>query len=70
VQNTQTVYTVGADNKVQARAVSTGERVGESWIVNQGLAAGDVVIVEGQLRIRPGMLVRPVPYRGAGKNGG
>jgi membrane fusion protein (multidrug efflux system) len=70
VQNTQTVYTVGADNKVQARAVSTGERVGESWIVNQGLAAGDVVIVEGQLRIRPGMLVHPVPYRGAGKNGG
>ncbi len=70
VQSTQTVYTVGPGNKVEARAVSTGERVGESWIVNQGLAAGDRVIVEGQLRVRPGMTVRPLPYRGAGKHGG
>jgi membrane fusion protein (multidrug efflux system) len=70
VQSTQTVYTVGPGNKVQARAVSTGERVGESWIVNQGLVAGDRVIVEGQLRVRPGMTVRPQPYRGTGKHGG
>ncbi|MBZ5586333.1 MAG: efflux RND transporter periplasmic adaptor subunit [Acidobacteriia bacterium] len=72
VQNVQTVFTVGLDNKVQARAVTTGERVGEDWIINEGLEPGDRVVVEGQLRIRPGMAVRPVPYRGprgGGKSG-
>jgi membrane fusion protein (multidrug efflux system) len=63
VQSIQTVYTVGQGNTVEARAVSTGERVGDSWIVNQGLKPGDRVIVEGQIRIRPGMQVSPTPYR-------
>lgn len=63
LQSMQTVYTVGPDNKVQARAVKTSERAGEGWIVEQGLKAGDRVIVEGQLRVRPGMLVRPLPFK-------
>lgn len=63
LQSIQTVYTLSADNKVQARAVKTGERVGEGWIVEQGLRSGDRVVVEGQVRVRPGMVVRPVPYK-------
>jgi membrane fusion protein, multidrug efflux system len=63
LQSMQTVYTVGADNKVQMRAVVTGERVGASWIVQQGLQPGDRVIVEGQLKVRPGIRVQPQPYR-------
>lgn len=66
LQNMQTVYTVGAGNKVEMRAVTTAERVGESWIVQQGLQPGDRVIVEGQLKVRPGMVVNPQPYRGQG----
>jgi len=65
VQSMRTVFTLGADNKVLARAVQTGERVGENWIVTQGLEPGDRVIVEGLLRIRPGMVVHPEPYRPA-----
>ncbi|HWB84704.1 MAG TPA: efflux RND transporter periplasmic adaptor subunit [Bryobacteraceae bacterium] len=67
VQSVQTVYTVGADNKVQVRAVRTGERVGESWIIEEGLKPGESVIVEGQLRVGPGMAVRPEPYRPEGE---
>lgn len=69
LQNLQTVYTVGPDNKVQARPVRTGARVGELWIIEEGLRAGDRVIVEGHLRVRPGAAVRPLPYRpeGAGE---
>jgi len=63
LQNMQTVYTVGPDNKVQARPVTTAERVGEQWVIEQGLKPGDRVIVEGQLKVRPGALVQPLPYR-------
>jgi membrane fusion protein (multidrug efflux system) len=62
VQSLQTVYTAGSDNKVEARAVKTGERVGDNWIVEQGLKPGDSVIVEGQMRIRPGAPVTARPF--------
>jgi membrane fusion protein (multidrug efflux system) len=64
LQNMQTVYTVGPGNKVELRPVITAERVGESWIVTQGLKPGERVIVEGTLRVRPGMAVSPGPFKG------
>jgi membrane fusion protein (multidrug efflux system) len=69
LQSEQTVLTVGAGNVVELRPVTTAERVGENWIVQQGLKPGDRVIVEGQLRVRPGARVTPVPYRAAGTEG-
>jgi membrane fusion protein (multidrug efflux system) len=63
LQNLQTVYTLGPDNKVQSRPVRTGPRVGERWVIEEGLRPGDRVIVEGQLRVRPGALVEALPYR-------
>ncbi len=69
VQSMQTVYTVGAANKVEAHAVTTRERVGDDWIVEQGLKPGDKVIVEGQLRIRPGMPVTTKPFQQERKGG-
>jgi membrane fusion protein (multidrug efflux system) len=67
MQSTQTVFTVGAGDKVEAHAVKTGERVGQDWIIEQGIKPGDKVIVEGQLRIRPGMPVHATPYRASVK---
>jgi membrane fusion protein, multidrug efflux system len=63
LQSEQTVFTVNASNRVELRAITTAERVGENWIVQQGLKPGDRVIVEGQLKVRPGMQVTPRPYR-------
>jgi membrane fusion protein, multidrug efflux system len=63
LQNLQAVYTVGPDNKVQARPVTTAERVGDQWVIDQGLKPGDRVVVEGQMKVRPGALVQPAPYR-------
>jgi membrane fusion protein (multidrug efflux system) len=65
LQSTQAVFIVGTANKVESRAVTTAERVGDAWIVTQGLKPGDRVIVEGQLRVRPGMAVNPRPYQPA-----
>jgi membrane fusion protein (multidrug efflux system) len=59
LQSIQTVYVVGAGNKVAVRPVKTGSRVGELWVIEQGLQPGDRVIVEGQLRVRPGVTVEP-----------
>jgi len=63
LQNIQTVYTLSAADQVELRPISTAERSGEDWIVTQGLKPGDRVIVEGQLKVRPGMNVHPQPYR-------
>jgi len=62
LQSMQTVYAVGPDNKAAMRPIVTGNRVGELWIVEQGLQPGERIVVEGQLRVRPGALVRPQPY--------
>ncbi len=63
LQNMQTVYGVGPDNKVQARVVTTGPRVGELWVIEQGLKPGDRIIVDGQLKVRPGSSVQAQPYK-------
>ena len=62
-QSIQVVYTLSAQNKVEVRPVKTGERVGNHWIVEQGLRSGDRVVVEGVLTVRPGATVRPTAYK-------
>jgi membrane fusion protein (multidrug efflux system) len=57
LQSMQTVYTVGPDNTVQVKAVTAGDRVGNSWLIEKGLAPGDRVIVEGLQKVRPGSKV-------------
>ncbi len=62
-QSLQVVYVVGPGNKVESRPVKTGPRVGESWLIEQGLNPGDRVVVEGLLTIRPGIAVTPKPWQ-------
>jgi membrane fusion protein (multidrug efflux system) len=45
------------------KPVTTGDRVGNSWIVERGLKPGDRVVVEGQQKVRAGSKVQPQPYR-------
>jgi len=63
LQSVQTVYTVGAGDKIEVKTVTTGDRVGSSWIIEKGLQPGDRVVVEGQQKVRPGSKVQPQPYR-------
>jgi membrane fusion protein (multidrug efflux system) len=62
-QSIQTVYVLDQGNKVEARVVKTGPRIGDSWLIEEGLKPGDRVIVEGLLTVRPGAVVHPVPYQ-------
>jgi membrane fusion protein (multidrug efflux system) len=49
---------VDAEEKVAPRPLELDRAVGGDWIVRQGLAAGDRVIVEGLQKARPGVQVR------------
>lgn len=60
------VSVVGADAKVEQRPVRTGDRIGDRWVIEEGLKAGETVVVEGVQKARPGSLVKPVPAGGAG----
>jgi membrane fusion protein (multidrug efflux system) len=54
------VYLVGADAKVEMRQVQVGRTMGNNVIVTNGLAAGDRYIVEGVLKVQPGIQVSAV----------
>lgn len=45
------------DGKVEVRPVQVNRTIGDKWLVDGGLAAGDQVIVEGLQKVRPGMAV-------------
>ncbi|MBN9408137.1 MAG: efflux RND transporter periplasmic adaptor subunit [Burkholderiales bacterium] len=55
-----TALVVGADGVVVRRNVTLGRAVGNRWLVREGLAAGDRVIVEGMQRARAGQPARAV----------
>ena len=48
------VYVVNDKNMVEIRPVRLGRVFGQSWVVEEGLKAGDKVVVEGFQKIRPG----------------
>lgn len=51
---------VGADGKVEARLLQVARTLGNGWLVDGGLKAGERVIVEGLQRARPGAVVQAV----------
>ena len=74
----QYVYVVKADRTAEVRPVTVLRQQGEEVVIANGLAAGEEVVTEGQLRLTPGAQVTeatrpgaPVgPGQGGGKNGG
>jgi membrane fusion protein, multidrug efflux system len=55
-----TALIVDKDGKVQTREVKVSRTIGDQWLVEDGLAAGDRVIVEGLQKVQPGMPVTTV----------
>ncbi|WP_305080563.1 MULTISPECIES: efflux RND transporter periplasmic adaptor subunit [Microbulbifer] len=51
---------VNTDNKVEMRPLTVSQTVGSHWLVEDGLQAGDRVIVEGLQKVRPGVEVTTV----------
>lgn len=55
------VMLAGAENKVAPRPIQVAEWLGKDWVVTGGLKAGDKVIVDNLMKLRPGAPVAPHP---------
>jgi membrane fusion protein (multidrug efflux system) len=55
-----TALIVNAQGKVETREVKVSRTVGDQWLVDDGLASGDRVIVEGLQKVQPGVAVKAV----------
>jgi len=53
------VWVVDAESKAQPRPVTVGPLVGDRWIIDEGLQAGERVVVDGALKLAPGVTVKP-----------
>jgi len=52
------IWVLGKDNKVEPRPVVVGDWHGNDWFISQGLKAGEKIVVDGVLTLRPGAPVK------------
>jgi membrane fusion protein (multidrug efflux system) len=57
-QGSYSVVVVNAENKASIRPIKIGQRVGDMWVVTDGLKPGEQVIAEGMQKAREGAVVR------------
>jgi membrane fusion protein (multidrug efflux system) len=61
LQDKNFVWIVDPAGKAQQRDVKMGQQQGNDWVVEAGLAPGDVVVVDGTQKLKPGTPVRAEP---------
>jgi membrane fusion protein (multidrug efflux system) len=59
LQGIYNVAVVGGEDAVEIRMVTPAQRIGNLWVIDSGLKAGDRVVVEGLQKVRPGVKVKP-----------
>jgi membrane fusion protein, multidrug efflux system len=62
LQGSYQVAIVGPDNKAHVQVVKVGRRFEQMWIIDEGVKAGDRVVVEGVQKARDGVEVSPQPW--------
>lgn len=62
LQGAAQVAIIGPDNKAEVRPVKPGRRVGQQWIIEEGLKPGERIVVEGVQKARQGVTVIPKPW--------
>lgn len=60
-----TAMVINKEGIVEIRQLTTGRAVGDQWLVLDGLAAGDQVIVEGLQKVKPGAPAKVAPVSSA-----
>ncbi|MCJ2163315.1 MULTISPECIES: efflux RND transporter periplasmic adaptor subunit [unclassified Pseudodesulfovibrio] len=59
-QGMKSLYVVGEDGIIKSQPVKLGSEQGEFVMVTEGLNVGDMVIVDGARRVKPGMQIKPI----------
>jgi len=62
LQGSYQVAVVDNANTVSIRTVKMGDRIGDMWIVAEGLKPGERVVAEGIQKARPGLKINPKPF--------
>jgi membrane fusion protein (multidrug efflux system) len=57
---------VGTDGKVAIRNIKAGERIGQLWVIDEGLEPGEQVVAEGIQKVREGTVVHTTPFAPSG----
>jgi len=69
LQGLKSVYVVNAEDKAEARPIVATHRLGNEWVVDEGLKPGDRVVVEGIGKLRAGAPVKAVSPAAPGTPG-
>jgi len=64
LQGTRQVAVVEGGNTIRIRPVKLGDTVGNLWIITDGVKPGEQVVVEGIQKVRTGMTVHAIPFKG------
>jgi multidrug efflux system membrane fusion protein len=67
-QDKKFVYVINDDNQVEYRQVVLGKTIENKRVVLKGLEAGEQVMVNSLMRVRPGMAVQPTDIAGTVPN--
>ncbi len=59
------VWVVGDGNKAEQRRIVLGQSTPDTAIVSSGIKEGDMIVVDGVQRVRPGAVVNPGPAAAA-----
>jgi membrane fusion protein, multidrug efflux system len=62
LQGRYQVAVVDRQNKVSIRPVRAAERIGNLWVIDEGLNAGEQVVAEGLQKVRQGTIVTTKPF--------
>lgn len=54
------VWIIDKDGKAEKRDVETGDWQGDDWFISQGLNAGERIVVDGAIRVSPGVALKVV----------
>jgi membrane fusion protein (multidrug efflux system) len=58
-QGLQQIYVAGPDGKAHVETVTLGAQIGTNWVVNSGVSAGALVIVDNLQKLREGASINP-----------
>lgn len=66
-QGSYSVVVVNSNNQASIRPVKLGQRVGQMWVITDGVKPGEQVIAEGMQKAREGATVHPKQFNSAGQ---